>query len=66
MKSTIIFKNAHYTACHMRDDSLIITKNRTKKGIRLVGETAIEFGHALQSAIDRNESHALCRVVFNQ
>ena len=64
MQSEIIFKNAHYTACAMRDGSLIVTKNRTQEGRRLIGENAPYWIDSIRTAVDSAEASALCRAMF--
>ena len=64
MQSEIIFKNAHYTACAMRDGSLIVTKNRTQEGRRLIGENAPYWIDGIRTAVDSAEASALCRAMF--
>ena len=61
--SRIIFKNAHYTACAMEDGSLVVTRNRAKGGVRLVGETAVIWIEHIETAIDSKEASALCKAV---
>lgn len=62
--SQIIFKNNHYTACHMRDGALVVTKNKTKDGRRLVGESAPYWIDAIKTAIDSKEASFICRAFF--
>ncbi len=66
MKSGIIFRNGNYTACAMKDGSLIVTRSRPQCGRRLIGEQATEWIDAINAAICRSEASALCRVLFNQ
>ena len=63
-KSSVIFKNAFYTACAMKDGSLIVTKNRTQEGRRLIGENAFYWADSIKTAIDSKEASALCRAMF--
>lgn len=63
-KSKIIYEGTHYTACAMRDGSLIVTKN-DMGGKRVIGEQAKEFIEAIETAICPQEAHALCRSVIN-
>lgn len=63
-KSTIIFKNRFYTACEMKDGSLIVTKNGAQKGRRLVGENAPYWIEALKTAVDSKEASLLCHAMF--
>ena len=66
MKTKEIFRNCHYSACVMRDGSLVVTSNAVQKGICLApGETAEEWIHAIETAIDDGERHALCRALMN-
>ena len=63
-QSQIIFKNATYTACAMRDGSLIVTKNKTQEGRRMIGESAPYWIDNIKTAIDAKEAAALCRALF--
>lgn len=60
-KSYVLFKNQYYTACHMRDGSLIVTRNRKPGGKRLVGKQVPVWVEAIKTAIDTAEANALCR-----
>lgn len=64
MKSSIIFKSGHYTACEMKDGSLVVTKNRTQEGRRLIGENAPHWIDAIKTAMDSKEASVLCRAMF--
>jgi len=64
MESKIIFKNAHYTACEMKDGALVVTKNKTQEGRRLVGENAPSWIDAIKTAIDSKEASFICRAMF--
>lgn len=64
-KSKVIFKNAHYTACEMKDGSLVVTKNRTQQGARLVGENAPIWIENIKNAIDGKEASFLCKAFFS-
>lgn len=63
-KSEVIFKNAHYTACAMKDGSLIVTKNRTQEGRRLIGENAPHWIQSIRDAVDSKEASFICRAMF--
>lgn len=63
--SRIIVKGAHYTACLMRDGSLIVTSNRHRKGVRVVGLEASLWAQHIETATDAQEAHALCRGVMS-
>lgn len=65
MTSEVIFKGRHYTACAMRDGSLIVTRNRKQGGIRLVGENAPHWIEHIRTAIDHSEAHMLCRALVD-
>jgi hypothetical protein len=66
MQSEIIFKNQWYTACAMRDGSLIVTRNRGKQsGVRLVGESAPHWIESIRTADDAKEAHMLCRACLD-
>jgi hypothetical protein len=63
-KSEVIFKNAHYTACAMRDGSLIVTRNKGNGGgSRLIGSNAASWIDAIRTAIDSREASSICRAV---
>lgn len=62
--SEVIFKNRHYTACAMKDGSLIVTKNDVQKGRQLVGENAPFWIEAIKTAIDSKEASMICRAMF--
>ncbi len=64
MKSTIIFKSPHFTAYEMSDGSLIVTKDKTQEGRRLIGENALVWIESIKTAIDAKEAHVLCRAMF--
>lgn len=59
--TTLLFKNQHYSACVLRDGSLVITHNRKQGGKRLVGSQAAVWIDAIKTAIDSDEANALCR-----
>ena len=61
--SKVIFENSHYSACFMRDGSLIVQKKRTGKGYRLIGENAAIWADSIVTAIDKSEANALCRAL---
>lgn len=61
--SRVIFKSAHYTACAMKDGSLIVT-NQKGKGRRLIGENAPCWIENIETAIDTKEANMLCRAMF--
>ena len=67
MRTEIIFKNAHYTACtidSIRDGlTLCVTSNRTGKGAQLVGENAPVWIDNIKDAIDTKEASMLCKAV---
>lgn len=63
-KSEIIYKGPHYTACAMKDGSLIVTKNRKQEGRRLVGENAPHWIEAIKTALDDKERAFICRAMF--
>ena len=65
MKSQIIYKGRHYTACAMRDGSLIVTSNRKPDGKRIIGPNAATWIDAIRTAIDNKEAHDLCHAVMN-
>ncbi len=64
MKSKVIFQNQHYTACHMRDGSLIVTHNRKQGGKRMAAghPQLAEWLEALGQTLDAAEGNQLCRV----
>ena len=63
-KSTVIFKSGYFTACAMKDGSLIVTKNKTQEGRRLVGETAPDWIDSIKTALDAKEANFICRALF--
>jgi hypothetical protein len=65
MQSQIIFKNQHYTACTMKDGSLIVSNNHKQYGKRLVGNNAEFWIEAIKTAIDTRESAMLCKAIIN-
>jgi len=65
MKSEIIFKNRTYTACAMKDGSLIVTKNKSGEGSRLVGENAPYWIDNIKTAVNTKEASNLCRAFFD-
>lgn len=64
MQSQIIFKNNYYTACEMKDGSLIVTKNKTQEGRRLIGENAPYWIDAIKTALDSKEASFICKALF--
>ena len=64
MQSEVIFKGRFYTACAMRDGSLVVTRNRGTGGVRLVGESAPHWIENIRTAIDHSEAHMLCRALI--
>lgn len=62
--TTMIHKGAHYTACMLRDGSLVVTRNRKQGGVRLVGLEAAKWTNALATADGAAESNALCRAIL--
>jgi len=64
MQSNIIFKNNFYTACEMKDGALVVTKNKTQEGRRLVGENAPHWIDSIKTAIDGQEASFLCKALF--
>ncbi|MDE2020166.1 MAG: hypothetical protein KGJ13_07525 [Patescibacteria group bacterium] len=63
--TTTLFKNQNYTACVMRDGSLVVTRNRSFGGKRLVGDCAAQWIEAIKMALDASEANALCRAIVN-
>jgi hypothetical protein len=60
--SRVVFENQHYSACHMRDGSLIVTHKRKQGGKRLTGPQALDWIAAIETALDASEANTLCRV----
>ena len=54
------------SACAMDDGSLVVTRNRAKGGIRLVGETTASWIDSIEHAIDSEEASMLCRALAGQ
>jgi hypothetical protein len=65
-ESRVIFENQHYTACAMKDGSLIVQKRKTGKGCRLIGENAAIWTESIETAIDSKEASFLCRALCTQ
>lgn len=65
MQPTILFKNAHYTACALKNGSLIVSSNRRQYGKQLTGENATQWIDAIKTAVDPSEAHALCKAIIN-
>lgn len=65
MKPRIIFKGTHYTACAMKDGSLIVTSNRKQGGKCLKGPQAQEWIDAIEQEDDKDIQHELCKAVIN-
>lgn len=61
MKTRIIHKGRHYTACKLPDGSVVVTNNRKGGGKRLVGPQAATWAHYFETAEDHDEGEALCR-----
>lgn len=64
-KSQVIYKGRHYTACAMKDGSLIVTRTHARGGVQLVGAAAAQWIEAIRTADDGGEAHMLCRAVIN-
>lgn len=67
-KTIIIFKNQHYTACKMRDGSLVVTRNNKQQGRRVLPEGAKIWIDSINGAVlfgDTGEANALCRAIVN-
>ena len=65
-KTATIFRNQHYTACVMRDGSLVVTKNNKQEGKRIMPDGAKIWIDSINGAVllgDTAEAHALCRGV---
>jgi hypothetical protein len=62
INSRVIFQNQHYSACAMRDGSLVITHKRKRGGKRLIGDQAKIWINAIETATDASEANDLCRV----
>ncbi|MGE5512364.1 MAG: hypothetical protein ACM31O_14045 [Bacteroidota bacterium] len=63
IRTKIIFEGRRYTACIMADGSLVVTRNKKGGGVRLIGEDARHWRQAIQTAIDDDEAHLLCRAI---
>ncbi len=59
----VLFQNAHYHACVLKDGSLVAQKKSTGKGYRLIGEDAPIWADFIRTAVDRSEASALCRAM---
>lgn len=66
--SQVIYKGTHYTACVMRDGSLVVTQNDKQRGKRVLPEGAKIWVDSINGAMllgDTKEAHALCRAIVN-
>ena len=61
--SSVLFENGNYSACFMRDNSLIVQNKRTGKGYRMIGENAAIWADNIKNAIDKSEANLLCKVI---
>ena len=66
MKSRIIYHGRHYTACAMRDGSLIVTRNGKQSGVHVEPDLATSWIDAIVTAVDQREAAAMCRAVLNK
>lgn len=66
MLSRVIFEDQHYSACAMRDGSLIVSRRRKQGGVRIIGQAASLWTREIETAIDPGEARALCRAILNQ
>ncbi len=65
MKTRKLFAGRHYTACVLNGESLVVTRNRKRGGVQLVGPEASKWIEAIETALDSDEKHALCRAILN-
>ena len=66
MKSRIIYHGRHYTACAMRDGSLIVTRNGKQSGVHVEPDLATSWIDAIVTAVDQREAAAMCRALLNK
>lgn len=66
MKSRIIYHGRHYTACAMRDGSLIVTRNGKQSGVHVEPDLATSWIDAIVTAVDQREAAAMCRAILNK
>ncbi len=66
MKSRIIYHGRHYTACAMRDGSLIVTRNGKQGGVHVEPDLATSWIDAIVTAVDQREAAAMCRAILNK
>jgi len=68
IKTRMIYKGPHYTACVLYDGSLCITRNRARGGVQLVGKQAPKWIAAIEEAVaegDKQLAHRYCVGVLN-
>lgn len=66
MKSRIIYHGRHYTACAMKDGSLIVTRNGKQGGVHVDPNQAATWIDAIVTAVDQREAAAMCRAILNK
>ena len=66
MKSRIIYHGRHYTACAMKDGSLIVTRNGKQSGVHVEPDLAASWIDAIATAVDQREAAAMCRALLNK
>ena len=66
LKSEVIYKGRHYTACAMRVGALCMSRNYgSPLGVRLLGSTSKLWEEAIRTAEDPKEVHMLCRALMS-
>lgn len=65
MSSKVIYSGNHYQACHMNDNSLIVTSKRVQKGVRIEHPESERWIDAINDRIDDSEGHDLCKVLMD-
>lgn len=65
-KSSVIYKGRHYTACAMKDGSLIVTRNGKQKGFQLIGDSASHWIDAIKTALDDKERAFICKAMTTE
>ena len=61
----LIHQHGHYCACVLPDNSLTVQNIHTGKGKLLKPEQSQEWIDAIETAIDKNEANAICKVIYN-
>ena len=60
-----IFRNQHYTAEVLPSGSLVVTRNRKRGGVQVVGAQGKLWADYIRTADDATEAAAYCRAILN-